>query len=83
MENFKKEDIIKLGISLLIVYIIALIGSFITYPEISTWYASLAKPSWTPAGWVFPIVWNILYILISIGLFFLFGKMELKIKKLK
>ncbi|MBF4468607.1 MAG: tryptophan-rich sensory protein [Methanobrevibacter arboriphilus] len=82
MENFKKEDIIKLGISLLIVYIIALIGSFITYPEISTWYASLAKPSWTPAGWVFPIVWNILYILMSIGLFFVW-KDGIKDKKVK
>ncbi|MEA4956217.1 Tryptophan-rich protein TspO [bioreactor metagenome] len=69
MESFKKEDIIKLVISFLIVYIIAIIGSLFTSPEISTWYASIAKPAWTPAGWVFPIVWNILYILMSIGLF--------------
>lgn len=26
------------------------------------WYASLAKPEWTPPGWVFPTVWTTLYV---------------------
>jgi len=25
------------------------------------WYQSLAKPDWTPPGWVFPVVWTTLY----------------------
>ena len=29
------------------------------------WYASLAKPSWTPPDAVFPIVWPILYVLMG------------------
>jgi translocator protein len=65
-----------------IVYIIAIIGSFVTSPEITTWYASIVKPLWTPAGWVFPIVWNILYILMSIGLFLVWrdGIQDKKVK---
>ena len=34
----------------------------------STWYLGLAKPAVTPPGWLFPIAWTILYILIGIAL---------------
>ncbi|MEL6920595.1 MAG: TspO/MBR family protein [Pseudomonadota bacterium] len=29
------------------------------------WYMSLAKPSWTPPSWAFPVVWTVLYIMIG------------------
>jgi tryptophan-rich sensory protein len=41
-----------------------LIG-FATRP--GAWYASLAKPAFTPPGWAFPLAWFILYVLIAIA----------------
>lgn len=32
-----------------------------------TWYERLAKPSWTPPNWAFPVVWSILYIMIGVA----------------
>ena len=26
------------------------------------WYASLAKPTWTPPNWAFPVVWSVLFV---------------------
>ncbi len=32
------------------------------------WYAALAKPALTPPGWLFPVAWTTLYILIGLAL---------------
>lgn len=32
-----------------------------------TWYAGLSKPPWTPPNWMFPVVWLILYISMSVA----------------
>ena len=54
---------------LVIVYLVALIGSIFTSPNTNTdWYNSI-RPSITPPNWVFPIVWNILFFLIACSLY--------------
>ncbi|MDQ0511295.1 TspO/MBR family protein [Ancylobacter amanitiformis] len=44
------------------------LGSLATTPKIPTWYASLAKPSFTPPDAAFPIVWTTLYVLMAVAL---------------
>lgn len=36
--------------------------------EENRWYAALAKPELTPSGWVFPVAWISLYILLGIAI---------------
>ena len=56
--------------SFLIVFAVAFIGSLFTSSNTDTeWYNSI-KPEITPPNWVFPIVWNILFILIALSLYF-------------
>ncbi len=55
--------------SLLIVYLIAFLGSLFTSSSVnSDWYETI-KPKLTPPNFVFPIVWNILFFLIAISLY--------------
>jgi tryptophan-rich sensory protein len=48
-------------------FAVAWVGSSITTPEIGSWYAGLAKPSWTPPNGVFGPVWSILYLCMAVS----------------
>jgi benzodiazapine receptor len=74
MEPFKKSEIPKLIISILIPLIAGFIGSIATASSIPTWYTFLAKPAWTPPSWLFGPVWTTLYILMGIALFLVWRK---------
>lgn len=74
MDGFKKSEIPKLIVSILIPLIASSIGSIATASSIPTWYASLVKPEWTPPNWVFGPVWTTLYILMGIALFLVWRK---------
>jgi tryptophan-rich sensory protein len=61
------SSIAALTCSMAICFTVAFIGARVTTPEIPTWYASLAKPSWTPPRIAFPVVWPILYFLMALA----------------
>ena len=63
------SDVIRLIVCILICEGAGLLGSIATMPRIPVWYASLAKPSFTPPAWLFGPVWTGLYLLMGISLF--------------
>lgn len=65
----KKEDILKLLVSISLPLLAGFIGSYFTTPYIETWYANLSKPSLNPPNFIFAPVWTTLYILMGISLF--------------
>lgn len=54
-----------LALSILLALAAGAIGSVATMSEIPTWYAALAKPSFSPPNWIFGPVWTTLYILMG------------------
>ncbi len=69
MSEFKIREILKLVISLGACQLAGFIGSIFTRPAISTWYAELQKPRFTPPDYVFGPVWMSLYFLIGVAAF--------------
>lgn len=61
--------VVKLIASIAVSFGAAAIGSLATVPNIPTWYASLAKPAFSPPNWLFGPVWTLLYLLIGLSLY--------------
>ena len=74
MENSKKDDVIKLVISILIPLIAGFIGSIATFDGITNFFNVLNKPAWTPPSWAFAPIWTTLFILMGIALFLVWRK---------
>jgi len=45
------------------------LGALATTPNITSWYATLTKPSFSPPNWLFAPAWGILYALMGIALY--------------
>jgi tryptophan-rich sensory protein len=48
-----------------LIYAVGFSSALVSPP--GEWYASLAKPWFTPPGWLFPIAWTMLYFLIGLA----------------
>lgn len=58
---------VALLINIAIPISIGAVAAFFTASSVSTWYPTLANPSFTPPGQLFGPVWAVLYILIGIA----------------
>jgi tryptophan-rich sensory protein len=67
--HWNKEKVIHLVISIGICQLTGLIGSFFTRQSLSSWYALLAKPPFTPPSSAFAPVWIVLFTLMGISIF--------------
>jgi len=73
---------LKFILSIVIVELVAFIGSLATISSIPTWYATITKPSFNPPNWIFGPVWTILYLMIAVSLFLVWkSKAKTSLKK--
>lgn len=67
-------NIAKFIVSVVFCFIFAFLGSAVTLPSMSTWYAQLVKPIFNPPNFVFAPVWTILYLMMGISLYIVWNK---------
>jgi tryptophan-rich sensory protein len=65
----KYDNAIKLTISIIICELAGVIGSVVTMPAITGWYAGLIKPFFNPPNWIFAPVWTTIFVLMGISLY--------------
>lgn len=65
---------LKLITTVVISELAGILGTIFTVSAIPTWYATLAKPTLNPPGWIFGPVWTTLYALMGIAAFLVWKK---------
>jgi tryptophan-rich sensory protein len=69
--NRKTNDMLGLAFWIVLTFGVA---AFASQFEPGAWYKTIAKPSWTPPGWVFGPVWGTLYMAMSVSAWLVWRK---------
>lgn len=67
---------LKFVLAMFLSFLPGIIGSMVAPMQSgeNIWYDTLNVSALTPAGWVFPVVWTVLYFLVGLALFFVMNK---------
>jgi translocator protein len=70
----RKQSWLAPVVLIVVCFAVAGLGGMATTPSIPNWYAGLAKPSWTPPGWIFGPVWSVLYLSMAVAAWLVWRK---------
>ena len=68
-----KINVKRLAVSIVIPLAVGIIASFITKDQMEA-FSQLKQPPLSPPGWLFPIVWTVLYVLMGISSYIVYQK---------
>lgn len=69
-----KRKILNIVIPIIVCFLIGYVASLFQAESIKTWYPMLIKPSITPANYIFPIAWGIIYFLMGVSIGIILNK---------
>lgn len=61
---------LKFIISIIIPVAVGAVAGFFTASSVSSWFATIEKPSFNPPNWIFSPVWTLIYILMGLAFYF-------------
>lgn len=67
--NIRTFVALRWVVSILMTSSVGALSGLVSFDGVRTWYPLLAKPGFTPPGWVFGPVWTVLYLLTGTGFF--------------
>ena len=67
MDHMLKRRWPSLVVFLLLCFSVAAAASWVTIPQVASWYPTIAKPAWRPPDWLFGPVWTVLYAMIAVA----------------
>jgi translocator protein len=70
----KINNTFKLIFAIVVCELAGFVGAIFTMPSVTTWYATLNKPTLNPPAWVFGPVWTTLFALMGIAAFLVWKK---------
>ena len=62
-----RPALVALVVSLVLCFIVAAAGGLVTSTSVDTWYQELNRPPFNPPDWLFPPVWNALFLMMAIA----------------
>jgi len=68
------KGIVKLMCSVSVCLLTGFLGALVTTRSVTTWYADLSRPFFTPPDWAFGVVWPILYVMMGISAFLIWNR---------
>jgi tryptophan-rich sensory protein len=68
------RSIVGVIVWLAVCFSAGVVGSRFTGPAVASWYAGIAKPSWTPPNSVFGPVWSALYLMMGLAAWLVWRK---------
>ena len=72
----------KFAASLAVCFGAGAVGGLFTGTSVNSWYPRLIRPEFAPPNWVFAPVWNSLYLLMAVSLYFIWSSDGQKTKRL-
>ena len=76
------KSIRKFAASLAVCFGAGAVGGLFTATSVNSWFSQLSRPEFAPPNWVLAPVWNILYLLMAVSLYFVWSSDGQKTKKL-